>query len=820
LHSQQEQEAIRHLIAAIVLFCFERDATKSTGTYPDRWGGNNVRQRVPLQPDMERSGLNIVDRKFEKNPRNQASPPAAARFPTNEVDLAIGEFIGALKRHPATIAASALLAIAIALSYLSLRLSVYQSTATLIIDPARPNILASQQVTELPVVDSAIVDSAVEIIRSDFIAQDVAKRLNLANDREFTQPAGLRGLLQPVRNLLRPRDAVSSGEAERAAALSLQRELDVRRIGLTYVVQISARSLDPQKSARIANSFVDAYLDNQLSVKLDMTRRASTWLETRTEELRQKVMEADNAVQSYRVESGLIETGGKLPLDQQLSELTSKLSAARAEETQARVKVENISELIAQNDFNSAAVMAPPESTVRKVRDMVVERESREREIADRAGRQHRLTLEARKETDAARSQLRDEVMRFRDGLLGDASSAAAQVAQLDAELKAMTSGQLELGSRSIKLRELERNASSVRQLYETFLGRLKELNQLETLAVQDARVIASAGPASNPSNLSGTIILAAALGIGLLGGIVAALLRDRFDPQIRNEYDAQLATGRPVLAVLGELNRRTGHENQGWLARLLPFRRAQHEAAAAKRLLTYAVAQPFSLFAEGIRQLRMALNHESAGRGKVVGMVAALPGQGRSTVASNLAHQLAASGVRTILIDCDLRNPELSEQLLPGETEGLPDVLSGSVAWQNAAKVDGSTGLALLSGKTRKLKGNPSELLMLQTFEELLDQLSQVYDTIILDLAPFGVVSDARGAARLVDMFVLVASQGLIGKQQISDALAHAPEIHGKLIGVVLNQSNVSAEANAYRQPRAAILPVTGTSLGQNTAH
>jgi succinoglycan biosynthesis transport protein ExoP len=765
-----------------------------------------------------RSGLNIVDRKIEKGPAWRGRP--APQFNPSEIDVAITEFFGALKRHPATIAAALLIALAAAFTYLAVRQSVYRSTATLIIDPARPNLLASQQVTELPAIDSAVVDSAVEIIRSDFIAQDVARRLNLANDPAFTQQSGLRGLLQPVRDMFRPRDAADSDTAERAAALSLQRDLDVRRIGLTYVVQISSLAAEPQKSAAIANSFVDAYLDNQLNVKLDMTRRASSWLEARTEELRQKVIDADNAVQSYRTESGLVETAGKLPLDQQLSELTSKLSAARTEETAVKVKAENLDALIRQGDFDSAAVMAPPESTVRKVRDMVVERESREREIADRVGGQHRLTREARKETEAARSQLREELNRYRDGLRGDAVSAAAQVAQFNDELKAMTSGQLEMGGKSIRLRELERDSSSVRQLYETFLARLKELNQQETLAMQDARIIAAATPATNPSNTSGTLILAAAIGIGLLAGMVTALLRDRFDPGIRGEHDAQLASGRRVIALLGELGPRGKQSRSSRLARLMPFNRGSKKAAASKRLMTYAAAHPFSLYAEGIRHVRMALSHGAAGGSQVVGIVAPVPGQGRSTVASNLAHQYAASGVRTILVDCDLRNPGLSEQLMPTEAEGLPDVLAGSLAWQTAAKVDPASGLAMLSGKSGRLRGNPSELLMLPTFEDLLEQLSHAYEMIILDLAPFGVVSDARAAARFVDRFVLVVARGLMSKQLVVDALAHAPEIHEKVVGVVLNRAEISADAIAYSQPRSAAAPVTGTSLGQNTAY
>ena len=728
-------------------------------------------------------------------------PLEAPRFLRNDVDVAISELWGALTNHLATIVLVVLLAMAGAFAYLSMRESIYQSTATLIIDPARPNILASQQITEMPVVDSAVVDSAVEIIKSDFVALDVAKRLKLASDPEFTRETGFRKLLQPLRDLLLPRNAINAAQAERTAANSILRDLGVRRIGLTYVVQVTSQSLNPEKSALLANSFVDAYLDNQLSVKMDMTKRASSWLETRTEELRQKVIEADNAVQLYRSQSGLVETAGKLPLDQQLSELTSKLSAARSEETTSKVKAESIGTLLAQGDFASAALSAPPESRVSKLRDQLGELEGRENEIADRVGRQHRLTIEARNQTEAVRTELQKEVENYHDGLSNGAVSAAAQVAQLEAELKNMTSGQMELGEKSIRLRELERDSSSVRQLYETFLTRLKEIHQQETLAMQDARVIASATPATNPSNISGTLVLAGAIGIGLLLGMVAAMLKDRFDPLIRNEEEAEAATGRRVLAVLDDMKQSTRKKDVSGLGSLLGGGSADQKKTrpSVNRLMTYAVDQPFSPFAESLRQLRLALNHGSDRRGKVVGVVASLQGEGKSTVASNLAHQYAANGTRTILIDCDLRSPGLSEQLCPSEPYGLPDVLTGGVAWQSAARVDPATGLALLAGKSSVSGGNLSELLMLPTFEDLLEQLSQAYEVIILDFAPIGLVSDARAVARLVDMFVLVTSCGIAAKNDVSQILAHAPEIHEKVLGVVLNRATRRSGAGEY---------------------
>jgi polysaccharide biosynthesis transport protein len=746
--------------------------------------------------------LNIIPQQLGQTARFSSLSPDLNRAPKNEIDVAIAELFQAIKNHPFTIILVLLSSLALALVYLTARQPIYQSTATLLIDPARPNILASQQVTELTTVDSGVVDSAVEIIGSDFIAQTVTKNLNLTSDPEFTEESGIRKLVRPLQNMIKSSRPLSPAQIEQSVSVAIQKQLDVRRIGLTYVVEVSAKSLDPEKSAKLANSFIDAYLENEIDVKLDMAKRASSWLDGRTNELRDRVVEADKAVQSYRTANDLVDTKATLPLDQQLAELTSKISQSRGKETTARVLADHIRTLIEQKDFDSAAIAAPPESSVRKIRNTVVELAGREKDLSARVGRQHRLTLDARADTEAARVQLRDEVLKYQASLSSEVQSANAEVTQLDAELKALTVGQLAVGNKSIQLRELERNADAARLLYETFLIRLKEIRQQETMPVQDARVIASAVPPLNPSNMSAVLILGCAMGIGLLGGVLMALLRDRFDPTIRSERDAEVATGLRVLATLDEITSAKSRLKTSTANLKLIGRAAQARGAAkssVSQLLTYAIDAPFSSFAENLRHLRLVLNRHSGSGGKIVGVITASSGEGKTTVACNLAHLYAASGARTILVDCDLRNPKLSEQLCPSEKRGLPDVLLGDLAWRDAVKFDSETKLSLLTGTSLIAFGNPSELLTQPVFDELLEKISQSYDVVILDLAPIGPVTDALVVAHLVDFFVLVVASSQASKDGLRQILDHAPDIYEKTIGVVLNRVQYKGHRKTY---------------------
>jgi succinoglycan biosynthesis transport protein ExoP len=112
--------------------------------------------------------------------------------------------------------------------------------------------------------------------------------------------------------------------------VKLRRDLSVQRVGRTYVLEISYTSLDRHKAARIANAIADAYILDQLDAKFKATRRASTWLQERINELRDEATNSDRAVQDFRVQNQLVETNGRTVIDQQLGEINTQLVAARA----------------------------------------------------------------------------------------------------------------------------------------------------------------------------------------------------------------------------------------------------------------------------------------------------------------------------------------------------------------------------------------------------------------------------------------------------------------------------------------------------------
>jgi succinoglycan biosynthesis transport protein ExoP len=207
---------------------------------------------------------------------------------------------------------------------------------------------------------------------------------------------------------------------------------------------------------------------------------------------------------------------------------------------------------------------------------------------------------------------------------------------------------------------------------------------------------------------------------------------------------------------------------------------------------MTAVLRAPFSQFAEGIRSIKLAadLNLSGGDGGVVVGVVSSLPGEGKSTVASNLALLSAQNGSRTLLIDCDLRNPTLTQALASKAEAGLRGLLEGRYAdMDEIVCVHVATGLHFLPASLRNIPENTSGLLNSPAMERLLKIARSRYDLIVIDFAPMLPVVDVRATAHLVDGFVLVAEWSKTHMDAVSEAVSLSTAARNRLLGSVLNK-------------------------------
>lgn len=333
------------------------------------------------------------------------------------------------------------------------------------------------------------------------------------------------------------------------------------------------------------------------------------------------------------------------------------------------------------------------------------------------------------------------------------------------------------------QLRELEQSAETHRDIYRTFLQRYRESVQQQSFPFTEARIISPAVPPARPSEPRLALLLIWSLALGsLTGGAVAGFreFRDRFfrtGLQVREALDMEYLGSVPKIApfVTTPSSAEPVNPAGSWCNR-------------PRSLTSFVLDHPLSAFAETMRKAKLAADFNIAKPRRVIGVVSALPGEGKSIVAINLARLLAKSA-RTLLIDAHLRNPGATRALARHAEQGLVELLLGSHPPSSVLLTDPLSGLKFLPSVSQQHLPNSSELLASPQMTRLLSLAASRFDYIVLDLPPLGPLVDVRAIAPILDGFILVVEWGETHRQVVRDALNGEQRVASRCLGVVLNK-------------------------------
>ncbi|WP_182422190.1 polysaccharide biosynthesis tyrosine autokinase [Aureimonas sp. ME7] len=692
------------------------------------------------------------------------------------------------------------------LAYVATAVPQFTASSNLLIDTGGNKLLDELSISGVSLADETTILSQVELLRSDEIAGDVVDRLDLLNNPVFSEPsaspiAAIRGALGSVLSLVGlsgDDDVVQSAQEKRQLAVeALVKNLGVERVGRSSVLEISYTSPDAALAAQIADAFANAYLADQLDSKYEATRRASSWLQQRIEELRQRSLQSDQAVQAFRAENGLISAGGQLVSDQQLSELNTQLITARNEVSTAKARLDRIQELVTSGDTNAVVAGSLDNSVVNALRTRYLDAAKREADISNRLGRDHQQAVRLRQEMAEYSRLMFGELQRLSASYQGDYQVALAREQSLQTSVERATGVSAAANQQQVQLRELEREADTYRNLYQTFLQRYQEAVQQESFPVTEARIITKAQPPLKPSKPKKLMLLALATILGLGAGAGLGAFREFRDRFFRTSEQVKDSLG---LEPLGLVSRVAHAAVPRPSPEELKSRDDGRLLVRTSNVSRYVVDHPMSSFAETMRGSKIAadLTIDSDG-GKVIGVASVLPGEGKSTVAANLASLLALQGARTLLIDCDLRNPGLTRALAPHATAGLIEALLEDRPIETVTYRDSDTGLLVIPAVVQRRIPHTSELLTSHAMSTLLKDARQKFDYVVVDLPPVNAVVDARAFESRVDGFVFVVEWGRTARRVVRSALAGNPRIADKCLGVVLNK--VDADKMRYYQ-------------------
>jgi succinoglycan biosynthesis transport protein ExoP len=682
------------------------------------------------------------------------------------------------------------LAIIVGSIYIAISPARYTAQADMIIDTKRVTWTQAEMSSENRPVEDASVESEIETTKSEKVATAVIRRLHLDEDPEFVGAGS--GLRRRIFSLFKPTEGreqvASKDELMRRVLGTVKDNLRVTRLGRSYIEQIAYTSLDRDKAAGIANAFAEAYIEDQLQAKFEATHRASIWLEQRIGELRQQASDAYKAVQDFKSENSIIiGVDGKLASEVELDQLGIALAKARADTSQARARLDRISRVLEQRPNPGKESLDIPDPIVTdalsnpvitKLRQQFLDDQNKESEWSARYGADHQAARNLRAEMAALQRAIWDEISRIAESYKSELQITKSQEEAIDKRMTDVFQSSAATRQSQVRLRELETAANTYRGIYETFLSRFTQSVQQQSFPSTEARVVTLASPSGIPTSpkVMLTLMLAIICGLGL--GVVAALVREQMNRQIHTRAQLEKLLGTSCLAVLPAFP-----EKRSAFAKP----RGPHDSGVLRQL---SEVGPFSATAEALRYIKVAIDLHPTG-GKVIGIISALPGEGKTTVAAGFAAFAAKSGARTLLIDADLRNPSMTRTLGYANAPGLLNLVSGELPFDDLAITDSRFKFDFLPSSTQIKPLNSSDILNSPAMKQMLKAAKSDYDYVLVDLPPVLPVVDVKAVAHLFDAFVMVVQWGSTSTDQILAAIGASPILSERLLGAVLNKAD-----------------------------
>lgn len=647
--------------------------------------------------------------------------------------------------------------------------SRYDAVAEVMIDARRERVLDVPQVLQDLPAESSVVDTEVEVLKSRALAEAAVRQLHLDQNPQF---------------------AAKDAAPDRRRALAVEafrKSVSVNRIGLTYVIAVTARARSPALAASLANTLVSLYLRQQQDGKAAAALRASQWLNSRLGGLRDEVETAEAAVERYKAANGLMTLGEResaTATEQEVAALDAQLAAARADEGGAKARLAAARSAMSgsgSGDVLGEGVISQAVQDLRVQRDALAERIA---EMQSRYGPRHPDLIKAERGLADIDARIRRETDQAVANLDTQAKVAEGRSAALAARLAGAEGRLARNNDASVRLKELERDRDAARGVYPSFLERSKQTLAQDGLAQPDARLLSAATPPTRPAFPNRPLGLAAALigatGLGLLViWSVEALADGLYDAE-----DVERRLSSACLALIPD-------------AASLTRRGASLSGSPADLFLGEA---PAALM-ESLRTLRALLSApDGAGPLRTLAVASALPGEGKTTTCLALGRMIASKGASAVVVDCDMRRRTMSRLIAAPPEIGLLDVIHGETELDLALHRD-ATGLAIMPlGDAAPWD---ESVLESPAMDSLLDALRRRFRFVLLDTAPVLLAPETRALSAKTDAVLFLARWGRTRGDAAAEALRRLEEAGAYVAGAALTMADLRRTSSSRYPPQ-----------------
>jgi len=744
---------------------------------------------------------------MDNSPSTYLERPLQGHLPTQAADesdtldlLHLWRVIWSAKWN---IAWLALLSCALAVVALSFITPQYVGSATLLIKDKTPPVLSFQQAAEAGgATTTDYLQTQQALLQSRELAERAVRKLGLTTNpitdpRQqaqswFTPRQWLADLNRdqwlPWLDLLPPpKPPATEEQVFNDVTQNLMLHTSVKFVGKSQLLEIDVELPDPALAAAVANALAQGFIDSQQDTSLKSSQNNTSWMNTRLVELRDNLRVAENKLQAYREEQGLVDVDGVATISANELQMTgNRMIDARRDRAEAESQFRQAQSL-SNGDISRLssvpAVLSNP--LIQQFQADLAKAQAKVEELSGRYGPKHPALISARSEQRTAANSLRLQVQQVVAGIERQYQLA---VASEDALRKSFNSNKAQIqdiSRKEFQLREFQREVDSTRALYETFVTRLKETAATSDMDSAKARIVDPAIAPLEASKPRKNLILAIVALVAAVVGVALAFLFDTLSNTFKTDDTVESLLNVPLLSVVPLVMKKSRRQ----LARL--FEDNDHPR-----------------FCETIRNLRTWLMLQNNERpAQVVLVTSSVSGEGKSTIANNLASSLAPLE-RVLLIDADMRQPTLSLNFdFPPQSPGLANLMAGTARLEDCIRSVGNldmlpagclTPSALDPFDAPRLQASSSssnavapaqDLLSSPRLGRLLQILKSRYRHIIIDSPPAEIVSDALLLAQHSDAVIYVVKAQSTPVGQVRKSIAVLQQSQAPVFGVVLNQ-------------------------------
>jgi len=662
---------------------------------------------------------------------------------------------------------------------------VYEPVVTLEIDPPGTQAFSLERGGEGSD-DAQYLETQAKTLQSDELALAVIHTLSLDHSPDFVDTS--RPNPNRAEAVHTNEAVVQLGSGENAALNTFRTRLKVQRDTGSRLVMVRFASHDSRTAAQVANTLVSEFIRNNFTARHEAIMETSAWLSRQLDDIRARMDQSNRALVEFQKNTGIadLETN-RSTLAEQMAELDRQLASAQGD----RIQLEALFAK-ADNGSPESLPQVGDNPVVQQLTQKLAEARAELSKAQVDYGKNHPTLKKMQNEVDQLQTELEFQKRRIFERLQ-TAYAAAQSRERLMEQQRNVSAKQL---NQLAQYNTLKKELQTEIELYNSLYARVKEAGIAAASNSYNIRVIDRARVLPRPSRPRVLLNLCFGLLAAVFGGVMIACVREALDNRIHTPEDILSVTGIPTISVLPIIEDDAGHAALGTaFAQNLKISRNGNDCVAK-----FLLERPNSAEAEALRGLYTTVMHSREGRFPQVLLVAsALAGEGKTTIALNLAIALARRGP-TCLVDADLRRAGASRTFGLQARRGLADLLSGSAGLEDVITQvpEEVSNLSIVPSGTADQ--NPGELMADESVCRIVSAMRERFHFVVFDSAPILPYADGRVLSTVVDGLIVVVRYRTTTRAAITRTVELLSEIHAApILEVVLNGGDSILSTSQY---------------------